>query len=160
MKKKYLFLLLIGIIGSLTYVLANGTAVPTGLSKPSSLQEQVKQKPKRSVKKLPVNRPKVYQPKLMYGFLINDDYLDPGFVSFNLNDLSSLSLVDEEDPGYVNYNNVTAGAFADGSYYYWNANDDMQSMEFCKYDFTNKKKTSLSNYFEDNVQVIKARDMS
>lgn len=160
MKKKYLFLLLIGIIGSLTYVLANGTAVPTELSRPSSLQEQVKQKPKMSVKKHPVNRPKVYQPKLMYGFLIYDDYLDLGFVSFNLNDLSSLSLVDEENFDYVNSNNVTAGAFADGSYYYWNANEDMQSIEFCKYDFTNKKKTSLSNYYEDNVQVIKARDMS
>lgn len=164
MKKYVLLSLLVEIIISVTFAFAG-----TGITIPSSFKQITTQEPvnvpgrnqgkRPRLKKAPAYYPKAYQPKKIYGFQLTSDSYETGFVEFNLKDLSVTTILFPDNPDYINYQKVV-GAYGDGTYYYFNGNEEFYADGFHKIDLATGKKTVLSDYYVDNVQVIQTYDMT
>ncbi len=155
--KKYLLLsLAVEILISFTFAFAGAEQIAKqnpvkGLDRNQGRQLRLK--------KAPAYYPKVYQPKKIYGFQLANDSYETGFVEFNLKELSTTTILFPDNPGYINYAKLV-GAYGDGTYYYFNGNDEFYADGFYKIDLSTGKQTILSYYYQDNVQVIKAYDMT
>lgn len=167
---KYLFLsLLAGILLTITPASAQVTVNPNANSRElikdrAGSPERLKtgQQVKRSSTNAPAYYPKVYQPKKLYGFSFYDGGGAQGMIEFNLNNLSELTELSpwDNDPDYMRGCNLTAGAYAKDTYYFFGANGMYEATNFNTFDFATAKRKVLVNYYEVETQVIKVYGMT
>lgn len=154
MRKYYLLLFFLGILLSTGQIYAHVEDVSQSIQKTSKVR---KEKPRRmnpaKAKKagLPIvhKAPQrsislAYQPKKIYGYLIYDDEInDLSICHFNLNDLSTINII---EMGSSYYPNIVCGAYGNGQYYYYGCDDDGYALFFASVDLKTNKRTIINDY--------------
>lgn len=154
MRKNYLLLWSLGLLLFAVCTQAHAGKGNPDVKKPDRVRKEkpVRMNPAKVRKNgvMPVHRTarnplaKAYQPKKMYGYLVYDDTLyDLSLCHFNLNDLSTIHVI---DMGVEYYPDLACGAYGNGLYYYYGCDDGGYANFFASVDLETNERTILNDY--------------